>query len=61
MTTKRAIDILKNKKIHEVYYNDEPIWIQELHNDKARVGFLNSNVTKDIYVDELYEKNLYNS
>ena len=61
MTTKRASDILKNKKIHEVYYNDEPIWIQELHNDKAKIGFLKSNTIKDIYVDELYEKNLYNS
>lgn len=61
MTTKRASDILKNKKIHEVYYNDEPIWIQELHNDKVKIGFLKSNTIKDIYVDELYEKNLYNS
>lgn len=60
MTNKRICEILKDKKINEVYYNEQPIWIQEIHGNKATVGFVNSDETKDLYVDDLYEKNLYN-
>ncbi|MGN1327388.1 MAG: small, acid-soluble spore protein, H family [Clostridia bacterium] len=44
----------------EIYYNEQPVWIQEVHGDKATVGFLNSNNTEDLYINDLYEKNLYN-
>ena len=49
MTNKRVCEILKNKDIKEIYYNDQPVWIQEVHGNKATVGFVGSNDTKDLY------------
>ena len=46
--------------IKEIYYNEQPVWVQKIHGDKATVGFINSDETKDLYIDDLYEKNLYN-
>lgn len=60
MTSKRVCEILKNKKIKEIYYNEQPVWVQEVHGNKATVGFVDSNKTQDLYVNDLYEKNLYN-
>lgn len=60
MDKKRVMEILKSKDIKDIYYNDQPVWIQEVHGDIAKVGFLNSNNTKDLYINELYERNLYN-
>ena len=60
MTNKRICEILNNKTIQEIYYNEQPVWVQEVHGAKATVGFLNSSDTMDLYIDELYEKNLYN-
>ena len=57
MTNKRVCEILKNKDIKEIYYNDQPVWIQEVHGNIATVGFVGSNDTKDLYVKELYEAN----
>ena len=59
MTNKRVCEILKNKDIKEIYYNDQPVWIQEVHGNKATVGFVGSNDTKDLYVKELYEVNQF--
>ena len=55
MTNSRIREILNNKNINEIYYNEQPIWVQEVHGDMATVGFLNSNETKDLYVNDLYE------
>lgn len=60
MDKNRIYEIIKNKEIKDIYYKDQPVWIQEINNDKVKVGFLNSNRTQDIYLDDLYEKNLYN-
>ncbi len=60
MTNKRISEILKSKEIKEIYYNEQPVWVQELHGSTAKVGFMNSNNTKDLYIDDLYEKDLYN-
>ncbi len=60
MTNKRINDILKSKEIKEIYYNEQPVWIQELHGNTAKVGYINSGNTEDLYIDDLYEKDLYN-
>lgn len=60
MTNKRISEILQGKEIKEIYYNEQPVWVQELHGNTAKVGFLNSDITKDLYIDDLYEKDLYN-
>lgn len=56
MTNKRISEILQGKEIKEIYYNEQPVWVQELHGNTAKVGFLNSDSTKDLYIDDLYEK-----
>ena len=60
MDKKRLNEIITNKEIKDIYYNDEPVWVQEVNGDMAKVGFINSANTRDIYINDLYEKNLYN-
>lgn len=60
MNSKRAYDIVKNKEIRDIYYDDRPVWIQELKGNTAKVGFVDNNEEKDIYIAELYEDNVYN-
>ena len=55
MDKKRAYEIISNKEIKDIYYHDEPVWIQELNGDIAKVGFMNSFDTKDIYINDLNE------
>lgn len=55
MDKKRIYDIVNNKEIKDIYYHDEPVWIQEVYGDVAKVGFLNSSGSMDLYIDDLYE------
>lgn len=50
--------IIKNKRKTDVFYNNNPVWIQDVNKDIARVGFIYENVEKDVYIKDLYEKNL---
>lgn len=52
----RIHEILGNKEIKDIYYQDEPVWIQEVDNNVARIGFLNSPDYKNVYIKDLYEK-----
>ena len=62
MDLKRIHYILDNKEKCEVFYNDRPVWIQGINdsNNIAKVGFVDNFEEKDVYVEDLYEKNLYN-
>lgn len=60
MDSKEIFNILKNKEKHDIYFEDRPVWIQELNNNIAKVSFIDTNEEKDIFVTDLYEKNLYN-
>ncbi len=55
----RIQEILKSKEIQEVYYNEKPVWIQEVRDNIAKIGFVNSGVEKDVFIEDLYEENLY--
>jgi len=59
MNTKRIFEIVKNKDIHEVYYEDKPVWIQEVKDNIARIGFLDGSGEKNVYIEDLYEESLY--
>lgn len=61
MNTKRISEIIKNKEIRDIYYNERPVWIQEVQNNIAKVGFIDNNEVKDVFIEDLYESNLYNS
>lgn len=52
----RIHEILKNKDIQEIYYEDKPVWVQELKNNVATIGFLDGSSDRDVYIEELYEE-----
>ena len=60
MNSKRVYEIIKNKEKVDVFYNDRPVWLQEVNNNIAKVGFVDNFEEKDVYVEDLYESNLYN-
>ncbi len=55
MTNTRISEILRNKQLNEIYYNEQPVWVQEIHGDKATVGFIDSNSSQDVFIKDLYE------
>lgn len=60
MNKERLSEILKQKQINEVYYNEKPVWIQDVKDDIAKIGFLDGSKEKDVYIEDLYENDLYN-
>lgn len=59
MNTKRVHEILKNKEKCDVFYEDKPVWIQELNDNIAKIGFIDGSGDVDVYVEDLYEDNVY--
>lgn len=55
MNSKQVYEILKNKEKRDIYYDERPVWIQELKDNIATVGFVDNNEEKDVYVEDLYE------
>lgn len=55
MNTKRAFEIINNKKICDVYYKAHPVWIQEIENDVAKVGFMDLSQEINVSIGDLYE------
>lgn len=60
MNIKRIHEILKNKEKCDVFFEDKPVWIQELKDNIAKIGFIDGTGDKDVYIEDLYEDNLYN-
>lgn len=60
MKSKRIYDILNNKEKCDVFYNERPVWIQGINNRIAKVGFVDNFEEKDVFIEDLYEKDLYN-
>lgn len=55
MNIKRINEIINNSKIYDVYYNNKPVWIQEVNNDFIKVGFMDLNEEINVNVNDLYE------
>lgn len=55
MNNKRAFEIINNKEICDVYYKEHPVWIQEIKNDVAKIGFMNLTDEKTVNIEELHE------
>lgn len=62
MNLERVHYILNNKQKCDVFYDERPVWIQGIDdsNDIAKVGFVDNFEEKDVYIEDLYERNLYN-
>lgn len=59
MEYNRISEILKNKEKTDVFYQARPVWIQELNNNTAKVGFVDNFEEKNVQIDELYEDNTF--
>ena len=60
MDSKRIYNILNNKEKCDVFYSERPVWIQGINKHIARVGFVDNFEEKDVFIEDLYEKDLYN-
>lgn len=60
MDISRINSILTNKEKCDVFYDDRPVWIQGINNNIAKVGFIDNFEEKDVFIQDLYERNLYN-
>ena len=58
----RVQAILDNKEKCDVFYDDRPVWIQGIDDssDVAKVGFVDNFEERDVYIEDLYEKDLFN-
>ena len=61
MDLQRVHSILNNKEKSDVFYDERPVWIQGVTQHLAKVGFTDNFEEKDVYIEDLYEKNLYNN
>lgn len=55
MNIQRINEIINNKEIKDIYYNNRAVWIQELNNTTATVGFIDNNEEMNISIEDLYE------
>lgn len=62
MNIERINSILSNDDKCDVFYNDRPVWIQGIAgNNIAKVGFVDNFEEKDVFIEDLYERDLYNN
>ena len=58
MELERINSILNNDEKFDVFYNEHPVWIQGINADVAKVGFIDTYEEKDVFIKDLYERNL---
>ncbi len=55
MNYKRASEIVSHREICDVYYEKKPVWIQEIQNNTAKIGFLDGSIEQNVKIEDLYE------
>ncbi len=62
MDIKDVNNILSNKEKHDIFYDDRPVWIQGVDENAntAKVGFVDNFEEKNVLIEDLYEKDLFN-
>ena len=60
MKLSRVQDVLNNKEKVDIFYDERPVWIQGINDNVAKVGFIDNFEERDVYIEDLYEKDLYN-
>lgn len=58
MEINRINSILNNKEKTDIFYDKRAVWIQEINQDKAKVGFVDNFEEKDVFIKDLYEREL---
>ena len=59
MNEQRLTEILRSNKPMDVFYEEKPVWIQAIHGNTVTVGFMDSSTPKDVFIEDLYENDLY--
>ena len=60
MKYNRVKEVLTNKEKVDIFFDERPVWIQGVNNNIAKVGFIYNFEERDVFIDDLYERNLYN-
>ena len=60
MNYERINFILNNDEKCDVFYNERPVCIQAVNQNIAKVGFIDNFEERDVFIEDLYERNLYN-
>ena len=60
MKLDRVKNILDNKDMVDVFYDERHIWIQGINDNIAKVGFIDNFEERDVFIEDLYERNLWN-
>lgn len=60
MNFSRVQEVLNNKEKVDIFYDDRPVWIQSANRNVAKVGFIDNFEERDVFIEDLYERNLYN-
>lgn len=55
MNNKRALEIVTTKRICDVYYQNHPVWIQEIENHVAKIGYMDLMKEQEVPLKDLYE------
>ena len=55
MNIARVNEILGNKEKCDVFYEDKLVWIQEISNGVAKVGFIDGAGDMDVLDEDLHE------
>ncbi|MBO4816475.1 MAG: H-type small acid-soluble spore protein [Clostridia bacterium] len=55
MNNKRLHDILNQTEIIDIFYNNKPVWVQEVHDRTVKIGFLDGSEEKNVNIEDLYE------
>ena len=55
MNIERINSILNNREKCDVFFNNRVVWIQGIHNNIAKVGFVDNFEEKDVDIQDLYE------
>ena len=60
MDLERMNSILNNDNKFDIYYKERPVWVQGINeNDQmAKIGFVDNFEEKDVFIKDLYERNL---
>ena len=56
MNLERVQAIINNKEKVDVFYGNNPVWIQEVNNTAAKIGFINNFEEKIVSINDLIEK-----
>ena len=53
MKASKIHEILRNKQKVDIFYNERPVWIQEVNNDIAKIGFIDNFEEKNVHIEDL--------